>query len=157
MCDIIELLTGIVGVLISIIAIFISISTARRQVKLDLYNKRYQFYVACDIICVSCIMEKFDLISKRLEMFNINLDHYSFCSSEFLFDKATYELIMSVYEKTSCFQDICYTISKLDKDDNKDEELYTRLQNDKKEYLSFFYNARKELKDRFNKYLQVNQ
>lgn len=154
--DIISCIVGIISLLISVSAIIISCNTARKQTKLSLFNKRYDFYVACDIICGCCLIGMPDAITTRFQAFGIELDHYAFEGSRFLFDRETSDLICSIYTKGMAFRDIAYYLSQAENGEvEKDATVYDRCVLEKEDTLRFLKNARVQLDAKFKKYLHV--
>lgn len=155
--DIINSIDSVIGLLVSIVAIYISIRLERRHIRMDLFHKRYNFYVACDIICGCCLTELENSAEKRMEVFNVKMDDYMFGSSEFLFDSETSKLILTIYSNWRYYIDVNYTIKSIENKEIADEHgLYESMQEEKERCKNFFEDARKELDIHFKKYLSLN-
>ena len=155
--DIINCIVGALSLIVSVVAIIISINTTKRQTKMDLFNKRYDFYLACDIICGSCLIKCPDHVYTRLKNFHLNFSDYTFGSSKFLFDKKTAELILSIYGKFTVYAEIKYSMNELEKRNRTDDDLYTKGVLFEEEVLKFFTGAREELENRISKYLSISK
>ena len=153
--DILNCITSFIGLVVSIIAIIISVNTTRKQIKMDLFNKRYEFYIACDIICGCCIAGFPDAITSRLDLQVPYFNDYTIGSAEFLFDKETATLVETIYSKGMMYRDICYSIICFESGEIEDKDLYQECKDKKNEYLAFFNKARKDLNCQFKKYLTI--
>ena len=65
--DLINSIASIIGLIVSMVAIYISIRMEKRHIKMDLFHKRYNFYVACDITA-RCFLRQY--IKKTICNFN---------------------------------------------------------------------------------------
>lgn len=153
--DILNCIASLVGLLVSIIAIIISINTTRKQTKMDLFNKRYEFYIVCDIICACCLTDFNNIMTKHLELYAPHFNSYTIGTANYLFDKETANLILEIYSKGMNYRDINYSVKCFESGENNDEELYRQLKKIKDENIVFFENARKDLDSKFKKYLDL--
>ena len=154
--DILNCVASIVGLLVSVIAIIISVNTSKKQTQMDLFNKRYEFYIACDIICGCCISGQPNVMTNRLDLYVPHFSDYTFGSAKFLFDNETATLIETIYQKGIIYRDICCLISKFETEETYDIDLYNQNIKMKNEYCSFFEKSRKELSERMEKYLNLS-
>ena len=153
--DIINCVAGIIGLITSIVAICISISSAKRQYKIDLFNKRISYYYACDIICACCITDMEDVVPQRFENLGIDIKGYDVEGAQFLFEEETAEFISDIFSKWTYFCIIAHYIKNYSNNTDKNEEEFKDNKKRYEETQIFFSEARKQLLTKFEKYLKI--
>lgn len=155
--DIINCLVGIIGLITSIIAIWISICSARRQYKIELFNKRITYYYACDIICACCITGMEDIVEKRFENMGIYCNYYDVVGTQFLFKKETSDFISLIFSKWVFYRDVAYFLKNYNSNNCEEKELYEEMKKISDETIQFFHQAREELLEHFEQYLKLSK
>lgn len=153
--DIINCIIGGLALLVSIIAIIISIHTTRTQIKLDLFNRRYRLYVICEAICSACLTNMPDIVEERLKNAGIEFDYFEIESSKYLFDKETANTISDIIMYWLSFQDMCFCIKEFEEGKNINKEMYEDCKKEKERLVSLFKTDREQLDNLFKKYLKI--
>lgn len=103
--EILNLTVAGIGLTMSSIAIGISITTFKKQIRMSLFEKRYDIYYACELICGLCSIGEPDAIIAVLDNRNIKCDDPAVGATQFLFDKETYALITEIFGKWNLMRD----------------------------------------------------
>ena len=153
--DIISCIAGVLALVISVVSIVLSTQATRQQVKIDLFNRRYEVYVICRVICGSCSLNMPDLVEERLDEMNINFEYFEIEGAKYLFNKKTYDRISDIVLHWLSYNDIYYAIKdyELSKNGNKKE-----YQDDKMELerlIEYFKIQEGQLDLIFNKFLKI--
>ena len=144
--EILNLSVAVIGLILSMLAIIISVSTFRKQTRMELFEKRYDIYYACLIICGCCSIGQPEMPIVILENRGIKFGEPYAGTVQFLFNKKTsgqiYEIIsqwdlMCTYQ---CFND-------------KDTDIKTKY-DELKNWFSFRKDA---LDDLFTEYLKLSK
>lgn len=94
--EILNLAVAVTGLILSVLAIIISISTFRKQTRMELFEKRYDIYYACLIICGSCSVGQPELPITTLDNRGIKFGEPYTGTVKFLFDKKTSDQIYKI-------------------------------------------------------------
>lgn len=141
--EILNLAVAITGLMLSVIAIVISISTFRKQTRLELFDKRFDIYYACLIICGCCSIGQPEMPVTILENRGIKFGEPYTGTVKFLFDKKTSDQIYKIISKWNQMRTYQYLI-------DKDENIETKY-NDLKKWFSL---QKDSLDDLFADYLR---
>ena len=95
--EVINLAVAISGLVLSMVAIVISIKTFQKQIILELFYRRYDIYYACELICGMCSVGMPKEVIRVLELRNIECDDPVLGKVKFLFDDTTYKRIMNIF------------------------------------------------------------
>jgi len=155
--DIINCVVGVIGLVTSIVAIYISISGTKRQYKIDLFNKRIAYYYACDIICGCCLSGLEDIVEKRFEIMGVDCNCYDVQGTEFLFEKEDADFISSIFSKWIVFRDVACFLKSYNNDNEKENEIYEEMKKQYEETKQFFRKSQESLTDKFEKYLKITK
>ena len=160
---IINCIVGSIGLITSIIAIIISICTARRQYKIDLFDKRMRYYQTCYTIIIGCCVSENDQqVEKNLKEQGFEFVCYDSDGANFLFDEETSDFICEVFKKWINYSAASSYIKNYNDDSvtNYDNtgganELYNDYKKEHRESMEFFNLAREQLSKKFEKYLKM--
>ena len=152
--DVLNCISSIIALFVSIIAIIISVNTAKKQTKLDLFDKRYNYYIACDVICACCIIESPEMFVDRPKLLLPEFSDYDFGATKFLFDEENCELMYKIYSKGMYYRELHDTLN--GSVNNIEKNTFNEFLAQKKALEKFFPRARKELTIRMKKYLDLN-
>lgn len=155
--DIFNCVVGVIGLGTSVVAICISISTAKRQYKIELFNKRISYYYACDIICACCLTGLEDIVEKRFEIMGVDCNCYDVQGAAFLFEKEDADFISNIFSKWIVFRDAAYFLKNYNSDNDKEKEIYDEMKKLYEETKQFFCKSRENLTDKFEKYLKITK
>ena len=97
--ELLNIIVASIGLLVSIVAIYVSISAAKRETRLELFEKRFDIYYACVTICNCCSIGKPNMVIPILENRNVKCTEPYISAAEFLFDKRTYSLVCDIWSK----------------------------------------------------------
>ena len=148
--DILSIIVGCIGLIISTIAIIISIHSIKRQTKMDLFDKRYSYYYACDLICRLSSIEQPLMVEKRLEIQKVSINDFSLGCTTFLFDKELSDLILSIFSQWRFMIDYCYIKENEDTKVDKKETI-KKIE----ELKAWFLDQKEILRIKFTKYLNL--
>ncbi len=153
--DIINCIVGIIGLIASITAIYISICNSRRQYKIELFNKRIRYYYACEIICNFCMADMQNSVQVRFNELGIDVNQFDVDGAKFLFKKDTAEFISNIFSKWTYFCIIAHQLNNYDRVTHKDNDEFQENKKKYDEMQIFFSEARKQLAKKFDKYLKI--
>lgn len=153
--DIINCAVGIVGIIISTVAIFISVYSIKRQSKIDLFNMRIKYYYACDIICGCCISGEEEFVENRFKLMGVDLNAYDVNAAKFLFRKETSDFICDIFSKWSLYSTVSYCLENYDCSADEMGELYEEYQKIQEQTKEVFIKNREQLPNIFEEYFKL--
>ena len=153
--DIINCVVGIIGLITSITAIIISICTARRQYKIDLFDKRMRYYQTCYTIIIGCCVSENDQqVEENLKKQGLEFVCYDFTGAKYLFGQETSDFICDVFENWKIYSAASSYIKNYN-DDSVTNELYNDYKKEHRESMKFFNLAREQLPEKFEEFLKM--
>jgi hypothetical protein len=141
--EILNLAVAITGLILSVIAIIISISTFSKQTRMELFEKRFDIYYACLIICGCCSIGQPEMPIATLENRGIKFGEPYTGTVKFLFDKKTSDQIYEITSQWNLMRTYQYFADK----DADIEAKYNELK-------TWFSTQKDSLDDLFAKYLK---
>ena len=141
--EILNLAVAISSLMLSVIAIIISISTFSKQTRMELFEKRFDIYYACLIICGNCSIGQPEIPIAVLENRGIKFGEPYTGTVKFLFNKNTSDQIYEIISQWNLMRTYQYFVGK----DADIEVKYNELKN--------WFSAQKDsLDDLFADYLK---
>lgn len=110
--EVLNLAVAVTGLMLSVIAIVISISTFNKQTRMELFEKRYDIYYACVIICGCCSIGQPEIPVATLENRGIKFGEPYTSTVKFLFDKKTSDRIYKITSQWHLMRDYHSIIDK---------------------------------------------
>ena len=144
--EILNLAVAVVGLILSVLAIIISSSTFRKQTRMELFEKRYDIYYACLIICGCCSVGQPEMPIAILENRGIKFGEPYTGTVKFLFDKKTSDQIYEITTQWDLMRTYQYFI-------DKDVDISAKY-----DELKVWFSSQKDLlDDLFSKYLELSR
>lgn len=103
--EMLNIIVALLGLTLSVIAICISIATFRKQTRMSLFEKRFDIYYACQLVCGLCSIGEPNLVADVLYNRKIKCSDNDIVAAQFLFNKKTHMLISEIFSKWTLMRD----------------------------------------------------